>query len=162
MKKQILVSFLARKSLKKKNGMIPIYCRIRYDNGIAQFNTKIDVFSDNWDSQITRVIGNNSKSVNIQLEKIRIDIIKKYELLYKTNVIITSKTILDYYKNNMILMNSIVNVFKQHNDNMKSLINIEYKKGSYKNYVSTIKYLKNYIKTKYNWLMKWLLDLLLN
>ena len=121
MKKHLLVSFLARKSLKKKNGMIPIYCRIRYDNGIAQFNTKIDVFSENWNSQITRVIGNNSKSVNIQLEKIRIDIIKKYELLYKTNIIITAKTILDLYKNNSLLMNSIINVFKQHNDNMKSL-----------------------------------------
>ena len=44
MKKHLLVSFLARKSLKKKNGMVPIYCRIRYDNGIIQFNTKIDVF----------------------------------------------------------------------------------------------------------------------
>ena len=150
MKKQILVSFLARKTLKKKNGMIPVYCRIRYDNRIAQFNTKIDVFGANWDSQSTRVIGNNSKSVNIQLEKIRIDIIKKYELLYKTNIIITAKTILDLYKNNSLLMDGIINVFKQHNKNMKSLIGIEYSKGSYKNYITTIKHLKNYIKTKFN------------
>ena len=150
MKKQILVSFLARKTLKKKNGMIPVYCRIRYDNRIAQFNTKIDVFGANWDSQTTRVIGNNSKSVNIQLEKIRIDIIKKYELLYKTNIIITAKTILDLYKNNSLLMDGIINVFKQHNINMKSLIGIEYSKGSYKNYITTIKHLKNYIKTKFN------------
>ena len=150
MKKQILVSFLARKTLKKKNGMIPVYCRIRYDNKIAQFNTKIDVFGANWDSQTTRVIGNNSKSVNIQLEKIRIDIIKKYELLYKTNIIITAKTILDLYKNNSLLMDGIMNVFKQHNKNMKSLIGIEYSKGSYKNYITTIKHLKNYIKTKFN------------
>lgn len=150
MKKQILVSFLARKTLKKKNGMIPVYCRIRYDNRIAQFNTKIDVFGANWDSQTTRVIGNNSKSVNIQLEKIRIDIIKKYELLYKTNIIITAKTILDLYKNNSLLMDGIMNVFKQHNENMKSLIGIEYSKGSYKNYITTIKHLKNYIKTKFN------------
>ena len=150
MKKQILVSFLARKTLKKKNGMIPVYCRIRYDNRIAQFNTKIDVFGANWDSQTTRVVGNNSKSVNIQLEKIRIDIIKKYELLYKTNIIITAKTILDLYKNNSLLMDGIMNVFKQHNKNMKSLIGIEYSKGSYKNYITTIKHLKNYIKTKFN------------
>ena len=150
MKKQILVSFLARKTLKKKNGMIPVYCRIRYDNRIAQFNTKIDVFGANWDSQTTRVIGNNSKSVNIQLEKIRIDIIKKYELLYKTNIIITAKTILDLYKNNSLLMDGIMNVFKQHNKNMKSLIDIEYSKGSFKNYITTIKHLKNYIKTKFN------------
>ena len=150
MKTQIFVSFLARKSLIKKNGLIPIYCRIRYDNSTAQFNTKIDVFSEEWDSDSTRVIGNTKKTINLKLESIRIDIIKKYDLLYKTNVIITAKTVLDYYKNNSILMNSIVNVFTQHNENMKSLIDIEYSSGSYKNYVTTIKHLKNYIKTKYN------------
>jgi site-specific recombinase XerD len=47
-------------------------------------------------------------------------------------------------------MNSIINVFKQHNENMKSLINIEFSKGSYKNYITTIKHLKNYIKKLYN------------
>ena len=47
-------------------------------------------------------------------------------------------------------MNSIVNVFQQHNENMKSLIDIEFSKGSYKNYETTIKHLRNYIKTKYN------------
>ena len=150
MKTQIFVSFLARKSLIKKNGLIPIYCRIRYDNSTVQFNTKIDVFSEEWDSDSTRVIGNTKKTINLQLEKIRIDLIEKYELLYKTNVIITAKTVLDYYKHNSILMNSIINVFTQHNENMKSLIDIEYSSGSYKNYVTTIKHLKNYIKTKYN------------
>ena len=149
MKTQIFVSFLARKSLIKKNGLIPIYCRIRYDNSTVQFNTKIDVFSEEWDSDSTRVIGNTKKTINLQLEKIRIDLIEKYELLYKTNVIITAKTVLDYYKHNSILMNSIINVFTRHNDNMKSLIDIEYSSGSYKNYVTTIKHLKNYIKTKY-------------
>ena len=44
-------------------------------------------------------------------------------------------------------MDGIMNVFKQHNKNMKSLIGIEYSKGSYKNYITTIKHLKNYIKT---------------
>ena len=94
MKTQIFVSFLARKSLIKKNGLIPIYCRIRYDNSTVQFNTKIDVFSEEWDSDSTRVIGNTKKTINLKLESIRIDIIKKYDLLYKTNVIITAKTVL--------------------------------------------------------------------
>ena len=150
MRTQLFVSFLARKSLIKKTGMVPIYCRIRYEDSTSQFNTKIDVLYINWDSKRTRVRGNCKKAFNLQLETIRIDIIKKYELLYKTNTIITAKTILDFYKNNMILMNSIVNVFQQHNENMKLLIDVEFSKGSYKNYETTIKHLRNYIKTKYN------------
>ena len=129
MKTELFVSFLARKSLIKKSGLVPIYCRVRYDNTTAQFNTKIDVLNVNWDSKSTRVRGNSKKALNLELETIRVDIIEKFNSLLKTNVIITAKTVIDLYKNNMILMNSIVNVFKQHNDNMKSLIGIEFSNG---------------------------------
>ena len=150
MKTELFVSFLARKSLIKKSGLVPIYCRVRYDNTTAQFNTKIDVLNVNWDSKCTRIRGNSKKALNLELETIRVDIIEKFNSLLKTNVIITAKTVIDLYKNNMILMNSIVNVFIQHNDNMKSLIGIEFSDGSYKNYKTTIKHLVNYIKIKYN------------
>mgnify|MGYP001354731965 CR=1 FL=1 len=150
MKKQLFVSFLARKALTKKTGMVPIYCKVRYNDTTVQFYTQIDVLYINWDSKRTRVRGNSKKALNLKLETIRVDIIEKYNALIKTNVIITAKTIVDYYKNNTLIMNSIINVFKQHNENMKSLIGIQYSNGSYKNYITTIKHLKNYIKKIYN------------
>ena len=150
MKKQLFVSFLARKALTKKTGMVPIYCRVRYNDTTVQFYTQIDILYINWDSKRTRVTGNSKKALNLKLETIRVDIIEKYNALVKTNIIITAKTIIDYYKNNTLIMNSIINVFKQHNENMKSLIGIEYSYGSYKNYKTTIKRLKNYITKKYN------------
>ena len=145
MKKQLFVSFFARKALTKKTGMVPLYCRVRYNDTTVQFYTQIDVLYINWDSKRTRVRGNSKKALNLELETIRVDIIDKYNALIKTNVIITAKTVLDFYKNNTLLMNSIINVFNQHNENMKSLIGIEYSFGSYKNYITTIKHLKNYI-----------------
>ena len=150
MKTQLFVSFLARKAMSKKTGMVPIYCRVRYGDTTAQFSTKIDVPYINWDSKRTRVKGNSKKAMNLKLETLRISIIEKYDALIKTNVIITAKTIIDYYKNDTLIMNSVINVFKQHNTNMKSLIGIEYSYGSYKNYKTTIKHLIKYINTKYN------------
>ena len=150
MKTQLLVSFLARKAMSKKTGMVPIYCRVRYGDTTAQFSTKIDVPYINWDSKRTRVKGNSKKAMNLKLETLRISIIEKYDALIKTNVIITAKTIIDYYKNDTLIMNSVINVFKQHNTNMKSLIGIEYSYGSYKNYKTTLKHLIKYINTKYN------------
>ena len=117
MKKQLFVSFLARKALTKKTGMVPIYCRVRYNDTTVQFYTQIDILYINWDYQRTRVRGNNKKALNLKLETIRVDIIEKYNTLIKTNVIVTAKTIVDYYKNNTLIMNSIINVFKQHNEN---------------------------------------------
>ncbi|MAW30805.1 MAG: hypothetical protein CMD15_02730 [Flavobacteriales bacterium] len=150
MKKQLFVSFFARKALTKKTGMVPIYCKVRYNDTTVQFYTQIDVLYINWDSKRTRVRGNSKKALNLELETIRVDIIDKYNALIKTNVIITAKTVLDFYKNDTLIMNSIINVFKQHNENMKSLIGIQYSYGSYKNYITTIKHLKNYIKKIYN------------
>ena len=150
MKKQLFVSFLARKALTKKTGMVPIYCRVRYNDTTVQFYTQIDILYINWDSKRTRVSGNSKKALNLKLETIRVDIIEKYNALVKTNIIITAKTVLDFYKNDTLIMNSIINVFKQHNENMKSLIGIQYSYGSYKNYITTIKHLRNYIKKIYN------------
>ena len=150
MKKQLFVSFFARKALTKKTGMVPIYCKVRYNDTTVQFYTQIDVLYINWDSKRTRVRGNSKKALNLELETIRVDIIDKYNALIKTNIIITAKTVLDFYKNDTLIMNSIINVFKQHNENMKSLIGVEYSYGSYKNYKTTLKRLKNYIAKKYN------------
>jgi len=150
MKKQLFVSFFARKALTKKTGMVPIYCKVRYNDTTVQFYTQIDILYINWDSKRTRVRGNSKKALNLELETIRVDIIDKYNALIKTNVIITAKTVLDFYKNDTLIMNSIINVFNQHNENMKSLIGIQYSFGSYKNYITTIKHLKNYIKKIYN------------
>ena len=110
MKKHLFVSFFARKALTKKTGMVPIYCKVRYNDTTVQFYTQIDVLYINWDSKRTRVRGNSKKALNLELETIRVDIIDKYNALIKTNVIITAKTVLDFYKNDTLIMNSIINV----------------------------------------------------
>ena len=150
MKTKVLVSYFLRKSMAKKNGQVPIYCKVRYNGDTAQFCTKIYVNYNCWDSRTTRVIGNNKKETNITLEQIRADIFNKYENLIKTDVVITAKTIVDYYKNESLLMNSIINVFEHNNSYMNSLIGKTYKKGSVKNFHTTLKHIKYFIKKAYN------------
>ena len=150
METKVLVSFFSRRSMAKKNKKVPIYCRVRYNNDTAAFCTKIYVHYNCWDSQTTRVIGNNKKEINISLEQIRADILNKYENLIKTNVIITAKIIVNYYKNDSLLMNSIIKVFEHNNLFMNSLIGKSYKKGSVKNFHTTLKHLKNFLKITYN------------
>ena len=112
MKNKLFVSFIARKALKKKNGYVPIYCKVRYNKKSIQFNTKMDLLYSEWDSANTRAIGLNKNHINIELETIRVNIIEKYNELMKTNVIITCKVIVEYYKNDSMIMNTIINVFE--------------------------------------------------
>jgi site-specific recombinase XerD len=150
MEKKLFVSFLARKAMIKKNGKTPIYCRVRYDGTVSQFNTKIDVPYKNWDSSTTKVIGVEKKELNQKIDKIKVNVIEKFDDLLKTNIIVTAKIIVDYYQNGSLIMNSIINVFLQHNENMQLLIGKEYKYGSFKNYKTTIKHLRFYIQSTYN------------
>ena len=149
MKNKLSVSFIARKALQKKNGYIPIYCKVRYNKISIQFNTKMDLLYSEWDSANTRAIGLNKNHINIELETIRVNIIEKYNELIKTNVIITCKVIVEYYKNDSMIMNTIINVFEEHNKHMKSLIDKQYSYGTYKNYINTLKRLKEFIKKTY-------------
>jgi|TARA_B110000211_G_scaffold108382_1_gene125656 site-specific recombinase XerD len=150
MEHKLFVGFIARKAMMKKNGKTPIYCRVRFDGTVSQFNTKIDVSYKNWDSLTTKVIGVNRKEKNQKLDKIKVNLIEKFDELAKTSIIITAKTIVDYYQNGTLIMNSIINVFLQHNKNMQALIGKEYKYGSFKNYKTTIKHLRSYIQDTYN------------
>ena len=150
MKTKLLVSFLARKAMTKKTGLAPIYCKLRYDGTTTQFNTNIDVPCINWDSRRTRVIGDNKKALNLQLEHIRVALLEKYDALIKTNAVITAKTIVDFYKNDSIIMDTLLNVFAKHNKDMQMLIGKQYKYGSFKNYKTTLKHITIYINAKYN------------
>ena len=150
MKTKLLVSFLARKAMTKKTGLAPIYCKLRYDGTTTQFNTNIDVPCINWDSRRTRVIGDNKKALNLQLEHIRVALLEKYDALIKTNAVITAKTIVEFYKNDSIIMDSLLNVFAKHNKDMQMLIGKQYKYGSFKNYKTTLKHITIYINAKYN------------
>ena len=149
MKNKLLVTFFARKALEKSNGTVPIYCKVRYNKKCIQFNTKMDLLYNEWDSVNTRAIGLNKNYINIELEKIRVNIIEKYYELMKTNVIITSQLIVDYYKNNSMIMNTIINVFEEHNKYMEALIGKQYSYGTYKNYITTVKRLKEFVKKIY-------------
>ena len=75
--------------MKKKNGYVPIYCKVRYNRQSIQLNTTIDLLYSDWDSSNTRAIGLNKKQINIALETIRVNIIDKYNELMKTNITIT-------------------------------------------------------------------------
>jgi len=149
MRKEPLISFQLRKALAKKNGLVPIYCCIRYDNTKYVFNTKIDISNKEWDAVNTRVIGPSKKYYNLQLETLRISLINKHEELAKTNTHLTGKSIGLYYRNKSLVMNSIINVFKKHNNDMEKLVGKTFSSGSFKNYLTTIKRLKEFIKANY-------------
>ena len=57
MRSTFKVLFYLKKNAPKKNGSVPVMCRITIDGTIAQFSCKCDIHPDLWDDRSRRYPG---------------------------------------------------------------------------------------------------------
>ena len=74
------VLFYLKKNAPKKNGMVPIMCRITVNGQQSAFSTKLDISVTNWDLKYGRVSGKSreAQDLNGKLDKIRLGIEECY------------------------------------------------------------------------------------
>lgn len=72
--------FYLKKNAPKKNGMVPIMCRITVNGKQSAFSTKLDISVTNWDLKYGRVSGKSreAQDLNGKLDKIRLGIEECY------------------------------------------------------------------------------------
>ncbi|MDY6130107.1 MAG: Arm DNA-binding domain-containing protein, partial [Prevotella sp.] len=58
MRSTFKVLFYLKKNATKKNGFVPVMCRITINGTIAQFSCKYDIFANLWDVKSNRASGN--------------------------------------------------------------------------------------------------------
>lgn len=63
MRSTFKVLFYLKRNAPKKNGLIPVMCRITVNGKIAQFSCKLDVEEKSWNVELSRV---SSRSVVAQ------------------------------------------------------------------------------------------------
>ena len=65
------VLFYLKKNAPKKNGLVPIMCRITVNGKQSAFSTKQDISSTNWDLKYGRVLGKSreAQDTNRKLKK---------------------------------------------------------------------------------------------
>ena len=85
-----------KKYYHEERGILSIMYHRFGEHKYPSTNIKIDVFPSEWDGNNTRVIGPRKRELNLQLENIRISILRKYHELSKTNVHLTGKSIVIY------------------------------------------------------------------
>ncbi|MBA5793522.1 site-specific integrase [Flavobacterium sp. xlx-214] len=79
------VLFYLKKNAPKKNGMVPIMCRITINGSQSAFSTKLDISVSNWDLKYGRVLGKSREAQNIngKLDKIRLNMEECYSKILK-------------------------------------------------------------------------------
>ena len=81
MKSTFKVLFYLKRNAPKKNGLVPVMCRITINGKIAQFSCKLDVEEKSWNVELGRVSGRSvvAQEANRMLDKIRVGINQAYQ-----------------------------------------------------------------------------------
>ena len=75
------VLFYLKRNAPKKNGLVPVMCRITVNGKISQFSCKLDVEEKLWNVSLGRMSGRSvvAQEANWMLDKIRVGINKAYQ-----------------------------------------------------------------------------------
>ncbi len=75
------VLFYLKRNAPKKNGLVPVMCRITVNGKISQFSCKLDVEEKLWNVNLGRMSGRSvvDQETKRMLDKIRIGINKAYQ-----------------------------------------------------------------------------------
>ena len=81
MRSTFKVLFYLKRNAPKKNGLVPVMCRITVNGKIAQFSCKLDVEEKSWNVELGRVSGRSvvAQEANRMLDKIRVGINQAYQ-----------------------------------------------------------------------------------
>ena len=95
MRSTFKVLFYLKKNAPKKNGSVPVMCRITIDGTIAQFSCKCDIHPDLWDIKSNRASGKSAVALetNRFLDKIRVGINAKYKEIAERDNYVTAEKV---------------------------------------------------------------------
>ena len=87
------VLFYLKRNAPKKNGLIPVMCRITVNGKVSQFSSKLDVEEGMWNVETGRLSGRSlvAQEGNRMLDKIRVGINRAYQEVCDADNYVTGK-----------------------------------------------------------------------
>ena len=84
MRSTFKILFYVKRNAAKKDGTVPIFCRITINGTIAHFSCRLFVNPMQWDVKNGQAIGNDSASrrINTELNKIRKGVCKHFDRIF--------------------------------------------------------------------------------
>lgn len=129
---------------KESKGKTPLYARITADGKLTRFSLKRKFTTSLWNPKISRLRGSSAEArqINAYLDQVLIEINDAYRQLLKEKKLITPHAVKARYLGEDEINKTLLQLSTYHNTNMKSVL----KPGTLKNYSTTEKYLKKFLK----------------
>ena len=145
------ILFYLKRNAPKKNGLIPVMCRITVNGKIAQFSCKLDVEEKMWSVETGRLTGRSNVALegNRMLDKIRVGVNKAYQDVFDRDTYVTAEKVRNEYLGMGMNHKTLLAVFRQHNEDYAKLVGKMKSQRSYWKYCVVYKHLSEFIKTRY-------------
>lgn len=152
MRSTFKVLFYLKKNAPKKNGYVPVMCRITIDGTIAQFSCKLDVNPDLWDTQSGRASGRTTeaKDTNLFLDNIRVGVNTHYRKIFDKDNYVTAEKVKNAYLGLGMKHETILKVFAQHNEDFEKQVGKMKSKSTYQKYCTVYRHIQEFIRYRYN------------
>jgi site-specific recombinase XerD len=147
------VQFIIKADKQDNGGFVPIYAKIFINGCKIELSTFQKISPSHWDKTKRQVKPHIKTAIEVNqfLEKFKSRIYSCYSKLMGTDEDLNATTFKSKFYGKAIVekVPKIIEVAEQHNKNFESLIGVKYSHGSFKNYRTTLKYLKEFIPKAY-------------
>lgn len=145
------VLFYLKRNAPKKNGLIPVMCRITVNGKVSQFSCKLDVDEKMWSVELGRMSGRSivAQETNRKLDKILVGINKAYQDVCDKDSYVTAEKVRNSYLGMGMNHKTFLAVFRKHNEDYAKLVGKMKSQRSYWKYRVVYKHLEEFIKQRY-------------
>ena len=145
------VLFYLKRNAPKKNGLVPVMCRITVNGKISQFSCKLDVEEKLWNVNLGRMSGRSivAQETNRMLDKIRIGINKAYQEIMDRDGYVSAEKVRNAFLGMGQNHKTLLAVFRQHNEDYAKQVGKMKSQRSYWKYCTVYNHLEEFIKHRY-------------
>lgn len=151
MRSTFKVLFYLKRNAPKKNGLVPVMCRVTVNGKISQFSCKLDVEEKSWNVELGRVSGRSAvaQESNRMLDKIRVGINKAYQEICDHDNYVTAEKVRNAFLGMGMKHETLLAVFRQHNEDYAKQVGKIKSQRSYWKYCIVYNHLEEFIKQRY-------------
>ena len=148
MRSTFKILFYLKRDKEKKNGNVPVFCRITVDGKEARFGMKKDVNPKFWDVSAGRATGRSveANEINTLLDNTKSAIYKVYRDLQEKGNNVSAEKIKNSFLGIEAKHQNLLELFDAHNREKKMLVGINIAKSTSNKYRITRDHLAAYLK----------------
>ena len=152
MKTTFNVLFFLKRDKQKKNGNVPIMCRITVDGNETRFSMKTDIDPGHWDVKLGKMSGRSAKALEINgfIDNTKSVLNRIYHQELERMQSVTAEKVKNIFLGINTKHHTLLEMFKKHNYDVKSLIGISKSKATYQKYEVTLKHTTSFLRKRYN------------